>query len=140
MTTNRIAAVLLGVLLPLGAAHAQFGDLTGKGASKGGLSGLTGALSGKSLTSGSMGNVAGLLQYCLTNNFLGGAEASSVQDKLMSKLPGGAKSTDPAYNDGLKGVLHSSEGSKVDLSGEGMKEQLTKKVCDTALAQAKSLL
>ena len=138
MSTYRIAALLLGALLPLGSANAQLDSLVGKG--KGDLKGLGGAMSGQSLSSGSLGNVAGLLTYCISNNFLSGEGVSSVQDKLMAKVPGGSKSSDPGYNDGLKGVLHSSEGNKLDLSGGGMKEQLTKKACDTVLAQAKTFL
>jgi hypothetical protein len=138
MSTYRIAALLLGALLPLGSANAQLDNLVGQG--KGELKGLSGAMSGQSLTSGSLGNVAGLLQYCVSNNFLSGEGVGSVQEKLMAKVPGGSKSNDPAYNDGLKGVLHSSEGSKLDLSGGGMKQELTKKACDTVLAQAKTFL
>lgn len=138
MSNYRIAALLLGALLPLASANAQLDQLMGKG--KGELKGLGGAMPGQSLSSGSLGNVAGLLQYCITNNFLGGEGVSSVQDKLMAKVPGGSKSTDPGYNDGLKGVLHSSEGNKMDLSGGGMKAELTKKACDTILSQAKTFL
>jgi len=138
MRTYRIAALLLGALLPLGSANAQLDKLMGKG--KGELKGLSGAMSSQSLTSGSLGNVAGLLQYCVSNHFLGGEGVGSVQEKLMAKVPGGSKSNDPAYTDGLNGVLHSSEGSKLDLSGGGMKEELTKKACDTVLAQAKTFL
>jgi hypothetical protein len=87
-----------------------------------------------------MGNVAGLLQYCISNNYLGGEGASSVKDKLMGKLPGGEQTKDPGYNDGAKGLLHGSGGQQVDLSGGGMKGELTKQVCDTVLKQGKSML
>jgi Ran GTPase-activating protein (RanGAP) involved in mRNA processing and transport len=37
-------------------------------------------------------------------------------------------------------VLHSSDGKKLDLSGQGLKAEAAKKICDTVLAQGKSLL
>jgi hypothetical protein len=93
------------------------------------------------LASGSMGNVAGLLDYCIGNNYLGGDSASSVKDKLMGKLPGGEKNEDPGYSDGQKGLLHGSNGNLMDLSkGGGLGADITKKACDTVLAQAKSFL
>ncbi|GAB3426842.1 DUF2501 domain-containing protein [Massilia solisilvae] len=136
-TLYRIAALLLA--LPLASAHAQLEGLMGKGGKD--LQGLAGALPGQSMNSGSLGNVAGLLQFCVTNNYLGGGDVNSVQDKLMGKLPGGTKSQDPGFTDGLKGVLHGSNGKQVDLSSTGgIKEQVTKQVCDTVLKQARSFL
>ncbi|WP_454726583.1 MULTISPECIES: DUF2501 domain-containing protein [Cupriavidus] len=155
---NRLAAVsiLTAVLLPA-AAHAQLGDLlkgatqgNGSGSSTGatgGLGGLAGSLGGaggmpslQSLSSGSTGNVAGVLEFCVKNNYLGGGSgAASVKDKLLGKL-GGAPASDPGYSDGAKGILSSAEGGKLDLSGGGLKEQVTRQVCDKILAQGKSLL
>lgn len=136
-TLYRIAALLLA--LPLASAHAQLEGLMGKGGKD--LQGMAGALPGQSMSSGSLGNVAGLLQFCVTNNYLGGGDVNSVQDKLMGKLPGGTKSQDPGFTDGLKGILHGSNGKQVDLgSTGGIKEQVTKQVCDTVLKQARSFL
>jgi hypothetical protein len=89
-----------------------------------------------------MGNVAGVLQFCIKNNYVSGASASSVKDSLTSKLTGGssAASSDSGYVDGAKGILQSSNGKQVDLSGGGLKEQVTKQVCDKILAQGKSML
>ena len=92
------------------------------------------------MTSGSMGNVAGLLQYCIGNNYLSGEGAASVKDRLLGKLPGGERSQDQGYADGMKGVLRGSEGNAMDLGRGGLKAELTKKACDTVLAQAKSFL
>jgi hypothetical protein len=71
------------------------------------------------MTSGSMGNVAGLLQYCVKNNYLGGASgASGIQDKLLGKKGGGA--SNPAaiggagYTSGAKGILQSGNGKSMD--------------------------
>lgn len=101
---------------------------------------MTGGLSAQSLTSGSIGNVAGVLEYCIKNNYLNGNSASSVKDSLMGKLPGGASSSDSGYANGAKGILDSSNGKKLDLSGGGLKEQITKQICDKILAQGKSML
>lgn len=156
-TTSRLAAAvatvgfLLAASLPFQAAHAQLGNLLpggsnsssgggGLGSNLGSLSGLGSSLSGQSLTSGSTGNVAGVLQFCIKNNYLSGDGASSVKDSLMSKLPGGSSTTDSGYSEGSRGILSGSNGKQVDLSGGGLKEQLTKQVCDKILAQGKSLL
>jgi hypothetical protein len=57
----------------------------------------------------------------------------------MSKL-GGSASSNGGYLDGAKGILDSGNGKQVDLSGGGLKEQVTKQVCDKILAQGQSLL
>jgi hypothetical protein len=141
-----VAGTLIAVLLPLSAAHAQLGNLLQQGGSNGSTSGLgslgnmESALAGKSVTSGSTSNVAGLLEFCIKNDYLSGSGASSVKDSLMSKIPGGSSSTDTGYTQGVKGILSSSNGQQLDLSGSGLKEQVTKQVCDKILAQGKSLL
>jgi hypothetical protein len=135
---------LIATLLYLPAAHAQLGNLlnqngnSGAAGGLGSLGGLAGGSSLQSLTSSSTGNVAGVLQFCVKNNYLD-PSASSVKDGLMSKL-GGSSSTDSGYTDGAKGILNSGNGKQVDLSGAGLKEQITKQVCDKILAQGKSLL
>jgi hypothetical protein len=144
-----IPAVLFAGLLPIATASAQLGDLTrpaqtpGAGGSQGSLGNIGSigsALSGKSLSAGSTGNVAGLLEFCIKNNYLGGKDASSIKDKVMGKLPGGAASSDSGYTDGARGLLKSSDGKQIDLSGGGIQAQVSKQVCDSVLAQAKSLL
>ncbi len=141
-----VSVVFLAVLLPVAAVNAQIGDLakpgqsTGPAGGLGNLGSVGGALSGQSLSAGSMGNVAGLLEFCIKNNYLGGKDASSVKDKLMGKLPGGSVSSDSGYAEGSKGLLKSSDGKQLDLSGGGLKAQVSKQVCDQVLAQGKSLL
>lgn len=152
-TLNRLAAasLLLAALFQAGSAHAQLGDLLDKarGAGSGGsagsggagaLGGLGGALSGQSMSAGSTGNVAGILEFCIRNNYLSGNAASGVKDALMGKLPGGSAKSDSGYGDGAKGILNSAGGNKVDLGGGGLKAEVTRKVCDQVLSQAKSLL
>jgi hypothetical protein len=139
------SGVLIAALFYFPAAHAQLGNLLNQNGNSGGAAGGLGSLSGlaggsslSSLSSSSTGNVAGVLQFCVKNNYLD-PSASSVKDGLMSKL-GGSSSSDSGYTDGAKGILNSGDGKSVDLSGGGLKEQLTKQVCDKILAQGKSLL
>lgn len=123
------ALVLLGAL---SGAQAQSLDM---------LKGLAGGSAGaSSLTSGSVGNAAGVLEYCLKNNYLSGAGASSLKDQLMSKIPGGKPASDTGYVDGSQGILTSTDGKKLDLTGGGLKAELTKKACDFILNQAKSMI
>jgi Protein of unknown function (DUF2501) len=145
-----VSGMVIALLLPLSAAHAQLGNLLKQGSgdatsSSGGLGnlgGMSSALSGGSLTSGSTGNVAGVLQFCIKNNYLSGSSASSVKDSLTSKLTGSGSSpsSDSGYADGAKGILKSGSGQQMDLSGGGMKQEITKQVCDKILAQGKSML
>lgn len=147
---NTAVKILIATLLPVVAAHAQLGDMLkgatqGSGGSSGGLGGLGSGMSSmpslQSLTSGSTGNVAGVLEFCVKNNYLSGASgAASLKDKLLGKVGGSSPTSDTGYADGAKGILNSSDGKQVDLSGGGLKEQVTKQVCDKILAQGKSLL
>jgi hypothetical protein len=118
------------------------------------LKGMMGG-GGGSLASGSMGNAAGILQYCMNNNYLGGESgAAGVKDQLLGKLGGQATPSTPAptqdkgYLDGAKGLLKSSDGKTLDLSGGGsgaagtgdLKAQLTRKACDAVLKQGKKMV
>lgn len=106
-------------------------------------------LSGDSaaLSSSSSANVAGILQYCIQHNLLSASSTSSVKDKLMSKL-GLSEATakkDPDYLDGLKGMLHSPDNGKLDLSKLGgsaaqLKEKVQQNACDVILSQSASFL
>ena len=120
--------VLLGAM---GCAHAQGLDA---------LKGLAGGASSSSMASGSLGNAAGVLEYCLKNNYLSGGSATSIKDQLMSKIPGGQPASDAGYVDGSKGILTNTDGKKMDLTGSGLKAELTKKACDFVLNQAKSMI
>ncbi len=141
-----VAGILLATLMPVASSYAQLGDLLNKARPSGSDSGsgklgdLGGALSGQSMTAGSTGNVAGILEFCIKNNYLSGSAASSVKNSLMGKLPGGSAKSDSGYGDGAKGILNSAGGKKMDLSGGGLKAEVTKQVCDKVLGQAKSLL
>jgi hypothetical protein len=147
-TIAGIAIALSLPLLSMSAANAQLGNLLkGAGGSDGSSSGLSSlgsmgsALTGGSVTSGSTSNVAGVLQFCIKNNYVNANSASTVKDSLMSKLGGTSAATqDSGYTDGANGLLKSSSGKQVDLSGGGLKEQVTKQVCDKILSQGKSLV
>jgi Protein of unknown function (DUF2501) len=149
MYRSTVAGIAIAILLPFSAAHAQLGNLlkgggSSDGSSSNGLSSLGSmgsALTEQSMTSGSTSNVAGVLQFCIKNNYLSGNGASSVKDSLMSKLGGtSAASSDSGYTDGANGLLKSGNGQQLDLSGGGLKQQVTKQVCDKILSQGKSLL
>ena len=109
----------------------------------GGAASALGDLAGGNLKSGSLGNATGVLQYCIKNNYLSGNGVTSLKDKLTSRITG--SSGQPAeknddYLSGAKGLLKTGDGKSVDLSGGGLKEQVTKKACDAVLAQAKGFL
>lgn len=136
-------ALFIAALLPIEAAHAQLGDLLKKGTengSSGGMGSLGSMLSGQSIAPGSTGNVAGVLEFCIKNNYLSGNSASSVKDSLLSKLGGNSPTSDSGYTSGVKGLFKGGDGKQIDLSGGGLKEQVTKQVCDKILASGKSLL
>jgi hypothetical protein len=158
--TWRLAGLVLALALPAANSHAQLDSLLKKGGHGAETKSMAG-MAGMSMTSGSIGNVAGLLKYCIGNDYLSGTNASKVQNMLMGKLPGGAQTKDPAYSDGEKGVLHTTDGSTLDLNGGSsgssgasgatgaigatgasgdIQAELTKTACDTVLAQAKSFL
>ncbi len=123
-----IVLVLVGAF---GCAHAQGLDA---------LKGLAGGATSGSMASGSLGNAAGVLEFCVKNNYLSGNGVTAVKDQLMGKIPGGQPASDAGYVDGAKGILTSSDGKKMDLTGGGLKAELTKKACDFVLNQAKSML
>ena len=150
-TRSTIAGIAIALSLPLlsmSAANAQLGNLLkGGGGSDGSSSGLSSlgsmgsALTGQSVTSGSTSNVAGVLQFCIKNNYVNANSASTVKDSLMSKLGGtSAASQDSGYTDGANGLLKSSNGNHLNLSGGGVQAEVTRQVCDQVLAQGKSLL
>jgi hypothetical protein len=113
---------------------------SGQGGGTGGaLGGLTGAL--PSVSQASPGNTAGVLQYCVRNNLVSGSAAASVKDSVVSKVTGSGQGTnDSGFKAGNNGLLQTGNGQSFSLSGGGVKEQVTHKVCDMVLEHAKSLL
>lgn len=144
------AAALVFAQCAAGVAHAQLLDAV-KGQMGGGSSGAGNAMQGlggglpSSMSPGTAGNAAGVLQFCMKNNYLGGGDAQGVKDQLMDKVSGGSANkakaeSDPGYLAGVQGMLNGSDGKSVDLSGGGLKEEITRKACDQVLKQAKSFL
>ncbi|AJW99279.1 DUF2501 domain-containing protein [Burkholderia gladioli] len=144
------AGILIGLSLTATGADAQLGDMLkqaggsatqNSGGLAGNLGGLGGALGGggSSLMPSSLGNVAGVLQFCIQNQYLGSGGASSVKDQLLGKL-GGNPQSDSGFASGSNGILDGGNGKTLDLSGGGLKQQLTKQICDKVLTQAKSML
>ncbi|HEY4293184.1 DUF2501 domain-containing protein [Luteibacter sp.] len=135
------------------AAIALAAAVTATPASAAQLDSLKGLMGGgsSSLTSGTAGNAAGILQYCMTNNYLGGESgAAGVKDKLLGSLGGKSQETathDKGYLEGAKGLLKSSSGKTLDISGGGgagdsgdLKSQLTRKACDAVLKQGQKMI
>jgi hypothetical protein len=117
----------------------QLKGAVGGGNSGGGIGGLTGGL--PSVAQASPGNTAGVLQYCVRNNYLSGGAATSLKDSLLGKMNGsGQHADDSGFKAGNNGLLETGNGQNFNLSGGGIKEQMTHKVCDLVLQHAKSLL
>jgi Protein of unknown function (DUF2501) len=142
-----IGIVAIGVAallpLPIDPARAQLLDqlkgMTGSGHEGGGLPGLSGGL--PSVDQASPGNTAGVLQYCVRNNYLSGAGASSAGNSIVSKMTGsGHTADDSGFKAGNSGMLQTGNGQGYSLGGTGVKAQVTHKVCDLVLQHAKSLL
>ena len=133
---------LAGILAPglAGApAKAQLSNMM-QNMGGGGMMGGTPSLSSASPT-----NLAGVLQYCVQNNYLGGASASSAESAksgLLSKFTGSseAPSNNSGYSNGASGLLDTGNGKTTSLGGGGLKQQVTHKVCGMVLDHAKSML
>lgn len=132
--------------LPGTPARAQLLDQL-KGAVGSGQAGNSGSGIGSlgggmpSVDQASPSNTAGVLQYCVRNNYVDGGAASSVKNSIVSKMTGsGHSANDSGFNAGNNGTLETGTGQNFSLSGGGVKAQVTQKVCDLVLQQAKSLL
>jgi hypothetical protein len=141
MRLSNVAATGLAIVFCVACTAGRAQDIGGFGNKLGGM------VPGSSMQSGSMGNVAGLLQYCVKNNYLGGASgASGIQNQLLGKMHGQSSApatSDPGYMSGAKGILQGGNGKTMDLSSVGggssdMKSKITTKVCDSVLKQGKS--
>lgn len=95
-----------------------------------------------SLASGSAGNAAGILQFCIGNNYLTGNAASSMKDRLVSKIGGAdAAQQDTGYTSGTQGNLIGRDGKSLDITKMGsLESNLTQQACSAVLEHASSLL
>jgi hypothetical protein len=134
-----IASLAAGFALAF-AATAAAQDL---GALKNAATG--GGLDLGSLASGSAGNAAGVLQFCISNNYLGGADltnAGSMKDKLIGKLGGQDKAdADPGFAAGSQGNVIGGNGKSVNIADMGsLENNLRQQGCQAVLSHASSLL
>lgn len=106
------------------------------------LGAVTGGMDLSSLSSGSAGNAAGILQFCISNNYLTANAASSMKDRLVSKIGGAdAAQQDTGYADGTQGTLTGRDGKSIDITKMGsLESNLTQKACGAVLDHASSLL
>ena len=113
----------------------------GAKSSEGSKSGLGDALGGglglPALGSDSVGSAAGVLEYCVKNKYLDGAQAGEMKDKLLGKISG-QKEQEDQYQSGLGGLLGGSGGKSFDLSK--VSDSVKDKGCDYVLENAGSLL
>lgn len=141
--TSLALLALLSLLAWAAPAPAQtLNDLSG--AIGGGKSGGLAALGGGELPAvdqASTGNLAGVLQYCIKNKYLGGGDASSVEQSLLGKAGGaGEAQKDKGFMDGAGGLLDTGGGQSFSLGGDGLQKTVTDKVCDLVLEHAQSML
>ena len=116
--------LLLALSLVTAPAAAQTG---------GGLGGLLGnAL--PSVGKVRAGNAAGVIGYCVKNNYLTGANATSVLGKLTGQQ---GVATSPGYAAGQNGTLQAG-GQTFSLAS--IKGQLRTRLCDAVLKRGTSLL
>ncbi len=79
-------------------------------------------------------NIAGVLQYCIKNNYLGGAD-KAAGSSLVGKLTGsGQASKDSSFQAGSKGLLDTGGGETFGLGGSGLRK--IRSVCDMVLKHA----
>lgn len=129
MASRGLVVVVLLIVASASAARAQLLDQ---------LKGVVGDAGTPSVGQAGPSNTAGVLQYCIQNKYVGGGSASSIKDSLLGKVPG--QSNDTAYRQGSSGLLQTGNGQSFSLGGDGIKAQITQKVCEQVLQHAKSLL
>ncbi|MBB2179485.1 YjjA family protein [Gluconacetobacter tumulicola] len=103
--------------------------------------GMMGTMGLPSVSSAGSSNLVGLLGYCVQNNFLGASTASPVMSALGQKA-GISGQGDSAYQAGQRGLLDTGNGKSFSLAsaGQGVKQQVTQKVCNMVLSRSQSLL
>ncbi|MBB2196430.1 MULTISPECIES: YjjA family protein [Gluconacetobacter] len=119
-------------------AHAQMPSMPGMSDMGQGMMGSMGL---PSVSSAGSSNLVGLLGYCVQNNFLGASTASPVMNALGQKA-GISGQGDSAYQAGQRGLLDTGNGKTFSLAsvGQGLKQQMTQKVCNMVLSRSQSLL
>ena len=97
-----------------------------------------GALALPGLSADTAGNAAGVLEYCLKQKYLSGANVDNVKGKLMDKAGlSTQKEPDPEYEQGLSGVLMGKGGQNLNL--DKLQDNLKSKACDYVLESSVGL-
>jgi Protein of unknown function (DUF2501) len=152
-------ALLVAVAAPLSAVRAQMPSMPGmsgnsmpgmtmgggQAAGMTGQGGLGSALGGAaglpSVSSAGAGNLSGLLGFCVQNNYLGAGTASPVMSALGQRAGINGQGASQ-YQAGQNGILETGNGTSYTLAGagQGIKQQVTRKVCNLVLSRAQSML
>ncbi|MDG6094603.1 DUF2501 domain-containing protein [Acetobacter sp. AN02] len=104
-----------------------------------GLSGLTNGLNLSSLASANSGNVSGVLNYCIQNNMLSGAQGNTATSTLGSLTQQSQISpSNQSYVLGQQGILQTGTGNQVSLSS--LDQSARQRLCSLILNKAQSFL
>lgn len=130
-----LAAFPLALLPGTGTAAAQ-GSAAPANGGLGNLGSLGSILGGGIPSVGKVGagNAAGLISYCVQNNYLKGANASSVLGRLTGKQ---GVTQSPGYTAGESGVVQAG-GQALPLAN--LQDQVKGKLCDAILKRGASFL
>lgn len=111
------------------------------------LSSLGGLLNGNSqnVSASTMSNAAGVMEYCFKNNVIDN-NVASVKNSVLSKLgltTPEEKKQQTDYQQGLMGLLNTSNGQQLNLKALGETEigkKVKTKACDVVLKQGKNFI
>ncbi len=111
------------------------------------LSSLGGLLNGNSqnVSANTMSNAAGVMEYCFKNNVIDN-NVASVKNSVLSKLgltTPEEKKQQTDYQQGLMGLLNTSNGQQLNLKALGETEigkKVKTKACDVVLKQGKNFI
>ncbi|WP_437616488.1 DUF2501 domain-containing protein [Erwinia sp. V71] len=111
------------------------------------LSSLGGLLNGGSqnVSANTMSNAAGVMEYCFKNNVIDN-NVASVKNSVLSKLgltTPEEKKQQTDYQQGLMGLLNTSNGQQLNLKALGDTEigkKVKTKACDVVLKQGKNFI
>lgn len=111
------------------------------------LSSLGGLLNGNSqnVSANTMSNAAGVMEYCFKNNVIDN-NVVSVKNSVLSKLgltTPEEKKQQTDYQQGLMGLLNTSNGQQLNLRALGETEigkKVKTKACDVVLKQGKNFI
>ncbi|MCX2561325.1 DUF2501 domain-containing protein [Acetobacter farinalis] len=91
-----------------------------------------------SLSSASTSNLTGILGYCVQNNVLSGAGATSASSVLGTLTQQQGVTSSSSYSAGQQGLLQTGNNQMFSLAN--LQGQLKTKLCNMVLSKAQSLL